>query len=58
LTRNPLLLTFMVTLASPAETTELPQQRAQLYALYIEKLRDWEIQRQAQAGGRPDFVFR
>lgn len=58
LTRNPLLLTFMVTLASQSGAADLPQQRAQLYARYIEELRDWEIQRQAQASGDPGFVFR
>lgn len=45
LTHNPLLLTFMVGLASQPDMSELPTNRAGLYALYLEKLRDWEIER-------------
>ncbi|MBK8905420.1 MAG: HEAT repeat domain-containing protein [Anaerolineaceae bacterium] len=46
LTRNPLLLTFLVTLASREAVPELPVQRSSLYARYLEELLSWEINRQ------------
>lgn len=57
LTYNPLLLTFMITLSSKSGNSDLPQQRSQLYARFIEEMRDWEILRQKQVKGKPDFLF-
>ncbi|MCI0397430.1 MAG: HEAT repeat domain-containing protein, partial [Chloroflexi bacterium] len=58
LTRNPLLLTFLVALAGRADATELPQHRAALYARYVAELQAWEVQRLSQASGAPEYVFR
>ncbi|MDA0244614.1 MAG: HEAT repeat domain-containing protein [Chloroflexi bacterium] len=55
LTRNPLLLTFMAVLASRPHTQTLPHKRADLYALYLEQLRDWEIARLKAANPQSDF---
>lgn len=45
LTRNPLLLTFLATLATRDIQPELPSQRVQLYGQYIDELLNWEIAR-------------
>ncbi|MCB8980627.1 MAG: HEAT repeat domain-containing protein [Ardenticatenaceae bacterium] len=58
LTRNPLLLTFIVVLSNQTNITNLPRQRAQLYARYIDELRNWEIQRQSQIHNNLGFEFR
>ncbi|MCI0727447.1 MAG: HEAT repeat domain-containing protein, partial [Chloroflexi bacterium] len=71
LTRNPLLLTFLVAgqrsvgsgqrsvgLAGRADALELPEHRAALYARYVAELQAWEIQRLSQASGAPDYLFR
>lgn len=59
LTRNPLLLTFMVVLSSLKGTPPLPHKRADLYALYLEQLQAWEMGRLAQASSHPNaFEFR
>jgi Domain of unknown function (DUF4062)/NACHT domain len=51
LTRNPLLLTFMVILAGKDPHSELPSQRAAFYRRYVEDLLDsWETYRRPQSG--------
>lgn len=58
LTRNPLLLTFLVILAGEEPLPELPAQRAEIYRRYVEELLDsWETQRYPQGGskGAPHF---
>lgn len=58
LTRNPLLLTFMVTLVTQSKAVDLPQQRADLYDRYIKGLLDREIGRQQQASSDLIYVFK
>ncbi|MCI0580002.1 MAG: HEAT repeat domain-containing protein [Chloroflexi bacterium] len=58
LTRNPLLLTFLVTLASRENEPELPARRAALYARYVAELAGWEIERRRQAQNTLEAVFR
>jgi HEAT repeat protein/energy-coupling factor transporter ATP-binding protein EcfA2 len=56
LTRNPLLLTFLVVLAGDDPVRDLPTQRAELYRRYVEELLDsWESQRRPVGGddGQP-----
>jgi HEAT repeat protein/energy-coupling factor transporter ATP-binding protein EcfA2 len=56
LTRNPLLLTFLVVLAGDDPVHDLPTQRATLYRRYVEELLDsWEAQRRPRSGvdGQP-----
>jgi HEAT repeat protein len=56
LTRNPLLLTFLVVLAGDDPVRDLPTQRAELYRRYVEELLDsWEAQRRPISGadGQP-----
>ncbi len=56
LTRNPLLLTFLVILAGEEPSRELPTSRAELYRQYVEELlTTWEYQRRPKEGaeGRP-----
>lgn len=58
LTRNPLLLTFLVVLAGEDPVRDLPTRRAKLYARYVEELlATWEVRRRPKEGaeGRPDF---
>ena len=55
--RNPLMLTFVVALASQSTVIELPQKRSLLYSRYIEELRNLEIQRQSQASEKLSFRF-
>lgn len=58
LTRNPLLLTFLVILASDELEHDLPTQRAELYRRYIEELlNSWELQRRPHTAGQgqPDL---
>lgn len=56
LTRNPLLLTFMVILAG--EDHELPAQRAALYRRYVDDLLDsWELYRRPQGGPEGKSTF-
>jgi HEAT repeat protein len=58
LTRNPLLLTFLVVLAGDDPVRDLPTQRAELYRRYVEELLDsWEAQRRPVGGadGQPAF---
>ena len=51
LTRNPLLLTFLVVLAGADPLRELPTHRVELYQRYVEELLDtWETYRRPQAG--------
>jgi HEAT repeat protein len=60
LTRNPLLLTFLVILAGKDPVQELPGQRAELYRRYIEELLDsWEVERRPKSGaeGKPVFTL-
>ena len=59
LTRNPLLLTFMVILAGKAPPSELPSQRAEFYRRYVEDLLDsWETYRRPQSGPEGEQAFR
>ncbi len=56
LTRNPLLLTFLVVLAGEEPARDMPVTRAELYRQYIrELLLTWEYRRRPKAGveGRP-----
>ncbi len=58
LTRNPLLLTFLVVLAGEEPARELPATRAALYRQYVEELlMTWEYRRRPQAGaeGKPSL---
>lgn len=57
LTRSPLLLTFLVTLAARGGLPDLPLKRAQLYERYVEELLNWEIQRLAQSSNVSDYEF-
>jgi HEAT repeat protein len=50
LTGNPLLLTFLVTLVKNKEKPDLPSQRAQLYARYVDELLTWELNRRQVLG--------
>ena len=59
LTRNPLLLTFMVILAGKDPHSEFPSQRAAFYRRYVEDLLDsWETYRRPQSGPEGEQVFR
>lgn len=58
LTRNPLLLTFLVVLAGDEPSKELPTHRAELYRCYVDELLNtWEAHRRprATAAGEPVF---
>jgi HEAT repeat protein len=60
LTRNPLLLTFLVILAGEDPLHDLPDKRAELYRRYIEELLDsWEAERRPRSGaeGLPAFTL-
>ena len=58
LTRNPLLLTFMVILAGKDPHSELPSQRAAFYRRYVEDLLDsWETYRRPQSGPEGEQAF-
>lgn len=47
LTRNPLLLTFLIVIASKDSSGRLPEHRAELYHQYIEELLDsWETSKE------------
>jgi energy-coupling factor transporter ATP-binding protein EcfA2 len=59
LTRNPLLLTFMVIVAGEEPPGELPSQRAAFYRRYVEDLLDsWETYRRPQSGPEGEQAFR
>ncbi len=58
LTRNPLLLTFLVVLAGEEPARELPASRAELYRQYVEELlTTWEYRRRPKEGvaGEPSL---
>jgi HEAT repeat protein len=58
LTRNPLLLTFLVILAGEDPLHDLPDQRAEIYRRYIEELLDsWETERRPKSGAEGKSVF-
>ncbi|CAG0933929.1 Phycocyanobilin lyase subunit alpha [Thermoflexales bacterium] len=60
LTRNPLLLTFLVILAGEDPLHDLPEQRSELYRRYVNELLDsWEIERRPKSGveGKPAFTL-
>jgi len=59
LTRNPLLLTFLVVLAGEDPMRKLPVHRAELYRRYVEELLDtWEVYRRPRAGTAGEPLLR
>ncbi|RMF83541.1 MAG: NACHT domain-containing protein, partial [Nitrospirae bacterium] len=59
LTRNPLLLTFLVVLAGEEPARELPATRADLYRQYVDELlATWEVHRRPREGAEGRAALR